>query len=347
MSARQRRPTFATVAALVLVAPLRLAASDRAGSPADAASTLSVLQDAGAECHWFRWDPVAGRQQQVARFDFKCDFPSLAWSYDGRRALVMLSKEPKDTASPWISKLWLVDLEKGTQQPLKLPPSGRVDRIGFDRNGVAHALTLEDAAEETAGAETPPVHFLRWKGQNVVRPAEFKGAGEPCLAHDFTLTLAGEWRHDDVRYTRTGSRLSPRTEVLPVAKELGPTSWDVDFALFPWVEVDDPTVKTTLEGVQASTDDRRWMRLGQIQPPVFGLVDDSITPANVGDIVVLDGSKVRVISKAEHGVAYVRMPYLLIDRQATQLYDLRASRVVWSRDGLHQAIFWPTAEPQN
>lgn len=155
-------------------------------------ATLSYLEDSpDKKCRWVQHTPPA-EPRTVFTFATDCSSVSLAWSADGREALVFSSGSRKPD-------VWRVDLATGKGTPLaSLPSRGSFGTIGFDAQGRPVALMDELYME---GSDTPPTLKVEETGTGEDAKKEFVFEGQryelamdgiPGLSHAFRLE-GGKW----------------------------------------------------------------------------------------------------------------------------------------------------------
>lgn len=161
-------------------------------------ATLSYLEESpDKKCRWVQHAPPA-EPKPVFSFAADCASVSLAWSADGREALVFSGANGGDGDPK--PQVWRVDLATGKGTSLtSLPSRGDFGTIGFDTQGRLVALMNELYME---GSDTPPTLKVEetGKGEDAKRQFVFEGQryelamdGIPGLSHAFRLEAGGKW----------------------------------------------------------------------------------------------------------------------------------------------------------
>ncbi|MFB1483403.1 hypothetical protein [Corallococcus sp. RDP092CA] len=297
--------------------------------------SLSVLQDAAPSgCTWLRLESD-GRRRVLVTVDAACEGLQLAWSPDGKHAVV---RDPAGSArGP--GRVWRVDLTSGQGAAQLLPEEGLTGAVGFDSVGRLVALTTHTGALVRRDDD-----FL-FEGRRIPIPELAEGPG---LAHAYRLE-AGAWKRIETVATRTDADAVfalATTEMLASSTVAG----DPDALVAQALDEDSqdaarldavvPRRGHDVFGGWARVESRggplfAWRTVGEqtaLMMPVRWELEDGHLAEPEG-LALPAQSPVRVLARGDL--------LLLAGETQARVYDAGTRRLAATFDGLRAARFWP------
>lgn len=329
-------------------APTTAEAPARPAEPAPVADdTLSLAQEDGDKCKWVRADASSNNRKDVFTFDGGCELVQLAWSHDGRKGAILQSFE--DERPP---RAWTVDLLKSQGMALPLPEVGRTQELGFDPEDHLVALVahydLPGMKPPERVEENGQTSFV-FEGKKY--PVELQ-AGELGLAHAYRREGAA-WKRVETQvtsYTDDGSK----TQVLELAKKLGPTSM-LDSKPGPQSESVSPEEKEALDASaplvgprgEDIEDPNVWVRIALPGGPLYykeeqGESVSQLVPLrwNVGGKLI-EPEKLALPADASISLAARGHVLLVSSDKALRVYDAKQKKLLLALEGVSLPRFWP------
>jgi hypothetical protein len=299
----------------------------------DSDSVLSILEPTPVGCRWWRNDSVSAHQQLLFEFDHPCKL-TIAWSPNGRRAIVASSQERGTRA-------WVME-ESGAVRALPSPPKGEIWEVGVDQSGGITALTYEpkhcgeseDESEEDACATQSEglarAYVLdakrRWKllettKSSITESDGSQGADPEVFRHKFAFgpTTSGQLDLPPEGMPVAAPELSERLKThWPTDPDDGPSEWRQ-------LPTESPVcVQLRFRG-HSDEDPLAWT-----QHAVFVKPDE---------LVDLEPEELNLVRARGPFVLAVRLddPKL---RHEARLYDVRTRRILYSSHDA-RVFFWP------
>lgn len=314
-------------------------------------ATVSLLEPAGGQCEWVKWDPLSSKRRVLARLAVDCQGGSTALSRDGKKGAVRFWRgavsmpivgrptfpEPFPSQA-FRDRLFLVDLVTGAVEELPLPPEGELIEYGFDPNGRLLGLSLQGGAPSQERAQT--VELDGTGRQSAVGGRK----GSQMKAHGFAF-LGGKWLRMESKDSSDGLG----TAALDLRKELGERSIRALDPRFEGREIEDDAVLDPLYELSPEQPEGQWVefRSGLHSLAVWGtpfghdtLATGLLRRLEPGNVVALPSYPFRpndMMSLRARG-AYLLVA--LADSGAhPRLY--RGRKLVWSSETARAVTLWP------
>ena len=360
---RGRQAVTSVTPAAITMAPQRNAAAKgfALGARAIADTTLSTFVTDGVFCRWQRVDPVGGQKEDVAQIDGPCSGTRVAWSPDGKKAILWLdpledgwkgTSAANGDSGAGGDRLWLVTFATGKFDGLPRAPDGETIEVAFDGEGREVWVTSQEISESDAQHGTTEYHGEKFKLGD--------GEGLPILAHAFRRE-SGAWVPIETKVSDDGTDISLGVRVLDTWKTLGPRSMDLLSGQPKTEEIQDekllaklaPIVNPPLEAGEEEADREKlegeWRALRTDAGPVFVWEEDAEGLFATGLVVFPDGDAVAKAEKLDLSALdaaspMVRGKYLLIagqDGEQPHLYDIAARKLLWADEKATGTVFWP------
>jgi hypothetical protein len=316
-------------------------------------STVSLLEPAGKQCEWIKWDPLSSKRRVLARLAAGCQGGSTALSRDGKRGAVRFwggavsmpifgrptFPEPFPSHT-FRDRLFLVDLVAGTVEELPLPPEGELIEYGFDSDGRLLGLTLEGAEPAPEKPQSMELVEIDGSGHQLR-----SGGGGPALkAHGFAF-LGGKW----LRMESKDSNGELGTAALDMRKQLGERSIRALDPRFAAREIEDDAVLDALYELSPEQPEGQWgeFRSGVHSLAVWGTPFGKDTLAT-GLIRRLERGRVIALPSYPYRpndmiALHTRGPYLLVSLADSGAHPLlyRGRKQLWSSETARAVTLWP------
>jgi hypothetical protein len=324
-----------------------------AGKPAEVPpvtdDTLSFAQPEGGKCKWVRLEAGRGARRDIFTFEGGCEHAQFAWSPDGRKGAVLLGSE--DQRPP---RAWTVDFATGQGTALPLPEVGRTTELGFDVEGRPVALVAHHASphmKPPERAEKDGESVFVFEGKQYPSNA----STEAGLAHAYRRE-GDTWKHVETQATEFGSDSSEGTQVLDLAKKLGPNTKLAPKDGLPQEGVSEEEQTALNEAAEAElmgprSEDLRegtsWTQSRLPGGPIYYRTEESevinASPPmrwNVGGTFV-EPEKLSLPGDAPLSLENRGSVLLITTARSVRLYDVKKKKQLLSLEGVSLPFFWP------
>lgn len=354
-----RMPKPTSICALLVLLTLAPPAAGAGGAP-----TLTYLETQGSSrFDWVTYQPASTQRRVIASFAGDGRRARLAWSRDGKRALVteglpygednLIMTEGRRAAR---LRIWEVTLASRRKQAYEFvePPRTIVQDVAFDAEGRITAIALQEAPSLTATSGT----FIRFEGRRYdVEPG---AEGQPALAHAYRMTAPSRWSRIETVATTVNTHFAAGTRALSAEKRLTPRSFAIAGSAPDGVAVTEPALLQALGRLYPERNSGRnggWAAIKTGGGPVliWHAWHEYLVPTGVVAFPTRSG----LTPAPQAGFRYVAPPkgydpwacphirghYLLVSTwrmgEHPRLYDVKSRRLIHASDRASAAVFWP------
>jgi hypothetical protein len=329
--------------------------TEAAGRPAQLSpigdDTLSFARAQEGKCTWVRLDASRDTRRNVFTFEGGCELAQFAWSHDGLRGAVLQSFEEERPP-----RAWMVDLLTGQDSELPLPEVGRTIELGFDAEGRPVALV---AHYDSPGMKPPERDEEDGQTAFVFEDKRYPfevQEGEPGLAHAYRRE-GTEWKRVETQVTSYGAEFASETQVLALAKELGPNtrldpkevlrSESVSPEEQEALDASAPMMAERIGPRGEDLETSTWVRASLPGGPLYyqeeqveSLVRSLPLRWRVGGKLV-EPEKLALPQETPISLSARGNMLLINSGRAVRLYDVKQKKHLLSLDAAYQPYFWP------
>lgn len=312
---------------------------------------------------WVTFNPASKQRRVLVSFAGNGKRARLAWSRDGKRALVteglpygednLIMTEGR---RPGRIRIWEVTLATKRKQLYEFvePPKTMVQDVAYDPAGRITAIALQEALSLTASSGT----FIRFEGKRY--DVDHGAEGQPALAHAYRMTAPSRWTRTETTATTTNTHFAAGVRELATEKQLAPRSYHLAASPPDGVAVTETPVLQELGRLFPDRNSGRnggWAAFKTTGGPV--LIWHAFHEYLIPTGLVAFPTRTRVEPAPQTGFRYVAPPkgydpwaclhirgtYLLISTwrmgEHPRLYDVRSRKLVMASDQASAAVFWP------
>jgi hypothetical protein len=327
------------------------------------ASTLSVLEPAGANCEWHQVEPVSGTKLVLASFPGTCVGARVSFSPDASKAVVWFDPKyvknagyssrvsskpgfPDETVDEKaIARAFVVSTRKPQQEPLSFPsvPKAELRELGVDAKGAVLALLEEALPEDARGV-------IESGGEKF--DLSTLSEGIPVLVHAYRRDGA-QWTRIETKLSTTGWDYGLGVQELEAFRALGPRSVNLT-APHAQGDAADLASLATLAPKGASADDGSWIFVGAGGARLYVWEITGEFAYTTGLLAGVDGKPLPKLGFTDGDLVAIRTsgPHVLISASNVgthpRVYEYPAAKVIFSSDTARAVTFWPTtAKPES